>query len=75
MKVIIEVVNNGYVVHSSDGAEVVEERDTEHVDCKAVQHLLYLVLDALGKGGSKHDVERVRVIVVDQEGVEVTYDD
>lgn len=71
MVVRIESVDNGYVVSSDDTKVVIEQAQNSDKDCQAIRTMLYEVLEQLGETGSKHDVERVRVIVVNQDGEEV----
>ncbi|MFA6971422.1 MAG: hypothetical protein WC208_08485 [Gallionella sp.] len=71
MKIEIESVDNGYIVKTEGQKIVIELDDNKEKDCKATRSLLYTVLDMLGEAGSKHDAERVRIIIVNSEEKEV----
>lgn len=75
-KIVIEPASNGYIIttHHKDSelwnysdTVVVEDHGTKH----HIVQMLYSLLESLGELGSKHDSERVRVIVVDKDGKEV----
>ena len=59
--------SNGYIMQSLDTVEVCEEEDNNLSVCRAAQHLLYAVLEAMGAYGSKHDKYRVRISVIDRD--------
>ena len=67
----VEKVNNGYIVSNDEGSTVIEEDESKERDCKSVKRMLYEVLEKVGEYGSKHDLERVRIIVVDQNEKEI----
>jgi hypothetical protein len=74
----IKRVSNGYVVEHDDESEkiieVAEIGDSRMSECRAIQNALYFVMEGLGHINSKHDVYRVRVIVVNENGEEVDED-
>ena len=74
MKITIERVTNGYVVHYPDfvedesGAEnevtksfVIEEKETEFGEQEAFVSLCYELLDLLGISNSKHNRRRIHI--------------
>ena len=65
----VERVDNGWLLRQGPRVEVVEELEdyTDDTDARTTRRLLYLVLDMLGRAGSKHDPYRVRVVVMDQQ--------
>jgi hypothetical protein len=67
MKIIIEKVGNGYIVHGvADNGQpvVIEESVTlEHADIEAGQRLLWEIIEGLDLGGSKHDEVRLRATI------------
>lgn len=68
----IEPATNGYImtVHHKEcdnDVIVVEDRGGK----KHMVQLLYSLLESLGELGSKHDSERVRVIIVDSDDKEI----
>ena len=72
MKLVIEQVDNGYVLTSpnmlGDGVER-EVIECEDIDCaydKGHVNLLYTIIDNLGIYGSKHHPFRIRVILEKQ---------
>ena len=78
--IIIETLDNGYVVREmiekEEGAGLVpdqelvveqDERDSGYTQPFTTQNLLYTIIELLCQSGSKHDEERIRVIVHDQE--------
>ena len=65
MKITIEKVENGFIVFNqdiinSDVKHVFEDNDT---DLKHVQLMLYQVLEDFNILGSKHDKERIRIMI------------
>jgi len=67
----VEKVNNGFVISNDEGTTVIEEDESKERDCKSIKRMLYEVLEKIGEYGSKHDLERVRIIVVDQNEKEI----
>ena len=70
----ITVCDNGWLLRYGPRIEVVEQGeeylDTSAVEARDTQRLLWRVVDLLGRGGSKHDRYRCRVVVFDQESGE-----
>ena len=62
----IERADNGFIVRQGPRVEVIEEQDTDDGEAEAAQALCYLVLEMVGRLGTKHDAFRVRVELVDQ---------
>lgn len=73
-RVTIDRADNGYLVRAGARVEVVEDGEDYRDDCEARTslRLLYVVLDMLGRLGSKHDAARVRVVILNQDGEDVT---
>ena len=76
MKLTIESADNGYVLSYVDDAApscpmnyiVVEEEKT---DVRTMQKLLWSVIDYFGVSGSKHDDERIHVVLKNPDMEEV----
>jgi hypothetical protein len=68
LKLIIETVDNGYIISDNTLKRVITEMESE---AQTTRYLLCDVMEMLGILGSKHDAERCRVIVVDQDGKEI----
>ena len=68
----IERVANGFIISdAADQKVVIEEDDKKEKDCQAIRTMLYEVLDGLGEYGSKHDAERIRISIINQDDEEV----
>jgi hypothetical protein len=72
MKLTITTADNGYILEYPN--ELLTTSDDVHTDCevfviendnsaKAIQHLLYSIIDVLDVSGSRYDKERVYVEV------------
>jgi hypothetical protein len=73
-RVTIDRADNGYVVRAGCRVEVVEDGEDYRDDCEARTslRLLYVILDMLGRLGSKHDAARVCVRIHNQDGDDIT---
>jgi hypothetical protein len=69
----IERVNNGYILYMPDYiedehgeiVEIINKRiiqDDDVDELKSYEELLWNVMEYFGFGGSKHDLERIRII-------------
>jgi hypothetical protein len=56
--ITIRIVENGYVLVDTDGAETVVEHRDEESTARAFLSLVYVLQDALGVTGSRYDAER-----------------
>ena len=69
--ITVESTENGYILRSDDRSYVVQEREVVegNFDLRALQELLYMVMEEFGYFGSKHDPERLVVVIRDQRKV------
>lgn len=69
----IDYADNGYILtygeyHAPKHIVVEEDANSEP---RTMQRLLFAIIDYFGASGSKHDDERIKVIVVNRDGEEV----
>ena len=69
--ITVESTENGYILRSDDRSYVVQEREVVegNFDLQAMRELLYMIMEEFGYFGSKHDPERLVVVIRDQRGV------
>jgi len=69
--VTVESTENGYILRSDDRSYVVQEREVVegNFDLQAMRELLYMIMEEFGYFGSKHDPERLVVVIRDQRKV------
>lgn len=63
MKISIQRVDNGFILSSEEMSQVYSDDDNELL---AVQRLLFAIIEYFGYYGSKHDLERLRVVIEKQ---------
>ncbi len=67
MKLTIEKVDNGFIISGDARREVYSNGYDDSEDLIAIQSMLYSVLEYFGYFGSKHDTERLKVVIEKQD--------